>query len=188
MQRIITLIEKDQLRQEALHCVSQLALPQCYLAAGFVRNLVWDHLHPEKPITTPLNDLDVIYFDPTESDPSRDIALEQQLSDMMPNQNWQVRNQARMHGYNGDRPYLSTLDAMRFWPEKETAIAIRKVPTTAGRGGYQGISAFGVDSLFDLKITHNPRRSRALFEQRIQAKQWLVHWPKLTIGSFSDAL
>ena len=68
MNRIITLIEKDELRVKALDCVRQLNLPHCYLAAGFVRNLVWDHLH-QKLVSTPLNDVDVIYFDETESNP-----------------------------------------------------------------------------------------------------------------------
>ncbi len=45
---IVTLIKQDPLRMQVLDCVaqySQLDLPQCYVAAGFVRNLVWDHLH-----------------------------------------------------------------------------------------------------------------------------------------------
>ena len=42
MNKIIQLIEKDQVRIKALECVNFLRLPQCYIAAGFVRNLVWD--------------------------------------------------------------------------------------------------------------------------------------------------
>ncbi|HCG9646579.1 TPA: nucleotidyltransferase family protein, partial [Vibrio parahaemolyticus] len=45
MDKIVELIKQDPLRVEALKVVSQLALPQCYIAAGFVRNLVWDSLH-----------------------------------------------------------------------------------------------------------------------------------------------
>ncbi|CAH7108283.1 hypothetical protein VCHA54P496_10681 [Vibrio chagasii] len=60
--QIAALIEQDPLRTKILECVAQLDLPQCYVAAGFVRNLVWDHLHGfDNP--TPLNDIDVIYFD-----------------------------------------------------------------------------------------------------------------------------
>ncbi len=60
MNKIIQLIEKDQVRIKALECVNSLRLPQCYIAAGFVRNLVWDSLH-KKQIPTALNDVDVIY-------------------------------------------------------------------------------------------------------------------------------
>lgn len=43
--KIVELIKRDPIRTKALHHVSRLNLPQCYIAAGFVRNLVWDSLH-----------------------------------------------------------------------------------------------------------------------------------------------
>lgn len=41
--------------------VADLKLPDGLIAAGFVRNLVWDHLHGKN--ATPLNDVDVIFYD-----------------------------------------------------------------------------------------------------------------------------
>ncbi|ELI1836849.1 nucleotidyltransferase family protein, partial [Vibrio alginolyticus] len=69
MDRIVELIKQDPVRVKALECVSKLGLPQCYIAAGFVRNLVWDALHGFD-VATPLNDADVIYFAPDENDPN----------------------------------------------------------------------------------------------------------------------
>lgn len=66
MEELIALIKEDRMRTEALGHVSELSLPQCYIAAGFVRNLVWDSLHG---LATPLNDVDVIYFDPQSQTP-----------------------------------------------------------------------------------------------------------------------
>ena len=65
MDRVIHLIKQDKLRLKALDCVYHLDLPQCYIAAGFVRNVVWDHLH-KFTNSSQLNDVDVIYFNPTE--------------------------------------------------------------------------------------------------------------------------
>tara|TARA_R110002167_G_scaffold302670_1_gene506967 strand:- start:258 stop:437 length:180 start_codon:yes stop_codon:yes gene_type:complete len=59
MNRIIRLIGHDNVHVKALKNVASLSLPQCYIAAGFIRNLVWDSLHG-KQIPTPLNDVDVI--------------------------------------------------------------------------------------------------------------------------------
>ncbi len=50
MDKIVELVKQDPIRIEALNCVSELGLPQCYIAAGFVRNLVWDSLHGFKKI------------------------------------------------------------------------------------------------------------------------------------------
>lgn len=178
MKRIIALIQKDKLRLAALDCVQQLTLPQCYLAAGFVRNLVWDHLH-HYAVATPLNDIDVIYFDAHESTPDKFKEYELTLNKLMPARNWQVRNQALMHTRNGDQPYASTLDAMGHWPEKETALAVQKDAT----GELHCIAAFGVDSLFNLQITPNPKRQHAVFEKRVTSKGWLTHWPHLTVAT-----
>lgn len=175
-QQIIDWVSQDPLRQQALACVSQLNLPQGYIAAGFVRNLVWDALHHYAE-RTPLHDVDVIYFDPVEEDPKTCEKYESQLQAQMPQLNWQVRNQARMHLRNGDRPYQSVLDAMSFWPEQETAVAIRQIAPQR----YECIAAFGLASLLRLQVTHNPKRLVAVFEQRLASKHWLRQWPQLTI-------
>jgi hypothetical protein len=116
MKAIIDLIKKDPIRLEALECVYQLELPQGYIAAGFVRNLVWDSLHYNVKLT-PLNDIDVIFFDANCLDSGYEKSLELKLSEQMPQLNWQVKNQAKMYLKNGDNPYQSTLDAMSYWPE-----------------------------------------------------------------------
>ena len=164
------------LRLRALQCARQLNLPQCYLAAGFVRNLVWDHLHGYSE-PTPLNDVDVVYFDPDEDDPNQYLLYERQLTQMLPLFNWQVRNQALMHLRNGDNPYSDTLDAMSYWPEKETAVGVR----LNSRGEYECIAAFGFESLFALQLTPNPKRPLSLFTERVNGKNWLSHWPKLQV-------
>ncbi|TCV25679.1 nucleotidyltransferase family protein [Vibrio crassostreae] len=174
---IITLIKQDPLRMQVIDCVSQLDLPQCYVAAGFVRNLVWDHLHGYTS-PPPLNDIDVIYFDPIDTSYESDLRYEALLKQRLPELNWQVRNQACMHIRNGDEPYQGSLDAMSYWPEKETAVAIKQGLT----GDIECNSAFGLESLFDLKVTPNPKRNRDIFDQRVQSKGWLTQWPKLTIS------
>ncbi|MFA0568690.1 nucleotidyltransferase family protein [Vibrio gallaecicus] len=177
MNKIVELIKQDSTRVKALDCVAQLGLPQCFIAAGFVRNLVWDSLHNfGKP--TPLNDVDVIYFVPDELHSESYLLYQAQLNSWMPELNWQVRNQGVMHERNGDAPYTSSLDAMSYWPEKETAIAIRKV----GPNQYECISSFGFESLFNYCVTHNSKRSLETFEQRVSQKGWLVRWPSLRIA------
>ncbi len=177
MDKIVELIKQDPIRVEALNCVSELGLPQCYIAAGFVRNLVWDALHDFK-VFTPLNDVDVIYFDPAESNPNAYLAYESQLRDRMPQLSWQVRNQAKMHERNDDNPYKSSVDAMSYWPEKETAVTIRQ----SGPNQYECVAAFGFESLFSYWVTHNPKRLRETFENRVNSKTWLVRWPSLRIA------
>lgn len=177
MNRIVKLFEGDEARLGTIRCVQSLSLPDCYLAAGFVRNFVWDHLHDKSPLT-PLNDIDVIYFDSNESNPDQFQIHEARLKAMAPSINWQVRNQAFMHLRNDDEPYFNSIDAMSYWPEKETAIGIRMLSDNS----LECVSAFGVESLFNLQISHNPKRLKSIFEQRLNSKSWLITWPKLRLA------
>jgi hypothetical protein len=138
--------------------------------------MVWDELHSFVSPTT-LNDVDVIYYDPSESNPNAYLLYEAELKHKMPSLNWQVRNQAVMHERNGDKPYQSSLDAMSYWPEKETAVAIRRV----ANGEYESIAAFGFESLMQGKVTYNRKRARDVFDSRIESKGWLVRWPRLEV-------
>ncbi len=58
MASIQSLIQSDPERLNVLRAVASLDLPDCYVAAGFVRNMVWDYLRSSEH-TLP-NDIDGI--------------------------------------------------------------------------------------------------------------------------------
>lgn len=166
-------LSADALRMSVLAEVKALNLPDAFVAAGFIRNLVWDKLH-SLPMTS-LNDVDVIYFDPEEMFNASEI--EAKLRVFNPALNWEVKNQAIMHLRNGDAPYQSSVDAMRYWPEKETAIGVRLLQDNS----FEWVAAFGIESLFQLHVTHNPARTKEIFLNRVHRKEWLVQWPNLRV-------
>ncbi len=174
---IRTWIEEDAMRMEALAIARALDLPDWYLAAGFVRNLVWDRLHEFKSPTN-LNDIDLIYFDSMEPHEAIDRGLEKRLqaTSKLP---WSVKNQARMHTRNSDNLYSSTADAMSYWVEAETAVG-----ATLSAGGEIGVLApLGIDLLFQYTITPNIKRVKSTqFARRIKEKRWLEIWPKLKVN------
>ncbi|MGZ9898662.1 nucleotidyltransferase family protein [Shewanella gaetbuli] len=173
-------VERMQALQVCAQVFFELGIDQWAIAAGFVRNLVWDKLHG-KPASK-LNDVDVIYFEPLKLDPVEDKLIEQQLCDLLAI-NWSVKNQARMHIRNGDSPYLNLLDAMSYWPEKQTAVAvhIEQEPLPTQSISLNIIHTFDIHCLFDSTISHNPKRDIAIFNQRVQQKNWLNQYPKLTL-------
>ena len=122
-----------------------------------------------------LNDVDVIYFDPSLA--IKEDEVSEQLNTLSPHVNWEVKNQARMHLKHGDLPYRNTADAMSHWPEKETAVGVRLISEVQ----LEYIAPFGLQGLFEGYISHNPRRSKSVFEQRIRSKNWLKTWPKLKV-------
>ncbi|MCX4196517.1 nucleotidyltransferase family protein [Methylobacterium organophilum] len=96
-------IAADPLRMRCLTLVRALALPDCWVAAGFVRSAVWDHLHRRGRSALPA-DIDVIWFDQARCDAAVDAEIEARLRRADASLEWSVKNQARMHLHNGDRP------------------------------------------------------------------------------------
>lgn len=174
---ISSILRADALRWHLLGVVAALGLPDCWIGAGFVRNAVWDHLHRRSG--SPLcGDVDVIWFDPQRLDPTQDREHEARLRALEPSTAWSVKNQARMHVRNGDAPYLSASDAMRYWPETATAVAARRL----GSDICEISAPFGVDDLLNLLLRPTPRfavEKRSIYEDRISMKGWLTLWPRL---------
>lgn len=168
--------------------VRDLALPDCWVGAGFVRNRVWDDLHGHAPSPW-RGDIDVIWFDTARVTRERDLVLECRLRDRDSTQAWSVKNQARMHLRNGDSGYLSATDAMRYWPETATAVGVR----LDGLGAVEVAAPFGLDDLFHLLVRPTPRftgEKYPVYLERQRARQWQATWPRLTIcrtaGSAAD--
>ncbi len=175
---VISLLRQDDLRWQALGFVDLLRLPAGCIGAGFVRNLVWDHLHGQSSDCRHA-DIDVLWHDSSKVDAGYDLFVEDELRTLSPDLNWSVKNQARMHLRNGDEPYASVEAAMRSWPETATAVA-------ASRDGdhCKIIAPFGLDDLFTMTLRPtSPRPDKILaFEQRVREKQWLSRWPQATLA------
>ncbi|MEL6709023.1 MAG: nucleotidyltransferase family protein [Pseudomonadota bacterium] len=178
--RVAEILRTDPLRWRLLGLVADLGLHDGWISAGFVRNAVWDALHHRAP-GEPAGDVDVIWFDPERPEAERDRDMELQLQRAEPGIDWSVKNQARMHIRNGDAPYASATDAMRFWPETATAVAARRT----ANGECEIAAPLGLDDLMGLiarpagEFVH---RKRSIFDQRIAQKRWVDLWPRLTVA------
>ncbi len=174
--QVIKWIESDSYRMEALVVASTLGLRDWCLAAGFVRNLIWDKLH-SKDTFTPLNDIDLIYFDANTTEEKPDIEYEEKLKSLS-NHPWSVKNQARVHIRNNDQPYLSTSDAMSYWVEVETAVGA----TYSEENGVSIVAPFGLEANFSNSISLNPKRPKPSgFLKRVADKEWPILWPNLEV-------
>ncbi|QIR14879.1 nucleotidyltransferase family protein [Shewanella aestuarii] len=190
-QQLVSWIKQDAMRMQVLEACAtvftELAIDDWLIAAGFVRNLVWDKLHDYEACK--LNDIDVIYYCRHDTNEIRDKTIELQLSRLIPPEIaglLSVKNQARMHTRNTDDAYQSCVDAMSYWPEKQTAVGVKLTrPSNMSSLEHQieVKNFFGLQSLFDLSLSHNPKRDMTVFEQRVEQKRWLVNYRKLTLIS-----
>lgn len=179
-QRLAAILRRAPTRMRAFDIVRSLSLPDWAIGAGFLRAAVWDELSCFT-IASPVDDIDVLYFDPSHIDARQDEVIEEKLRHIDPALPWSVRNQARMHIRNGDRPYGSTADALRFWLETPTCVAVR----LEADDRFTIMAPWGLADLFSMTIRPTPRGCErehgAAYRKRVAEKKWHERWPGITV-------
>lgn len=172
------MIENNQYLMKLLKTIAELELEDCWLCAGAIRNFVWDELTGQ---STPINDIDVIYFDERNLSTKYEKIYEQKLEVIFPNQPWSVRNQARMHLKSGFSPYHSAIDGVAHFPETPTAVA-----TCLSGGEIELIAPYGLNDLFNMVVKPTcfyveGASYHSIYLERVRKKKWENNWNKLKI-------
>ena len=206
--RVGGIIQRDAFRMRCLHALRDLNLPQGYIGAGFVRNAIWDELHNRAEFTplndidvVYFNDeFDIPRGSATakhavKSIPQSDVQplttaidlsaakaqeqkIERELAALVPEANWQVKNQARMHLAHNHSRYRDCCEAISYWIERETCVAVR----LAANDDIDVLATFGLSANFAGTISINPAFPRHdVFKQRTSAKNWQRDWPMLKL-------
>lgn len=166
---------------DLLRAVQTLHLPDWWICAGFVRSKIWDVIH-NFSTRTPLPDIDVIYFDSSNTDELEEKNIERELTFLISNIPWSVKNQARMHVLSNAAPYVSSVDGISKFPETVTALGVKldkkdNVVLTA---------PWGIADVVNLKVRPTPYYLETderinIYKNRVTKKGWESIWKKLEI-------
>ena len=176
-EELTNILLPDVNRMRALRAVKSLNLPDCWIGAGFVRDAVWDRLHGYT-VCRPKGDVDVVWFDRRQIEIDKEI--EKTLTTLADDFTWSVKNQARMHLRNADAAYHTVSDAMQFWPETSTAVAVRLIHSNT----LEINAPLGLADLFALKLCPTSAfktKRQDIFQRRIANKRWLIRYPHLKL-------
>jgi len=167
---------------EVLTLIRRLTLKQGYLAAGSIRNSIWQVLSHQPVSLT--SDIDVVFFDSSRP-ASDDLGLTQQLTTWAPQYQWQVKNEVYMAHYNfSDVPeFTSVADAIGHFVETPTCIGAR----LTDEDQISLLAPHGLSDLMTLSCRPIPfyrqdERHLAVYRQRMQQKHWQQQWPDLSIS------
>lgn len=190
--------QEDELRQivlgspwfvAVLLTVRASGLPDAWVGAGVLRDLVWDGrtdgFDPKR-----VRDVDVPYFDPGDLSRERDDQADEELRRRAPAVPWEAKNQAAVHVWYSAKfdgtPYVparSIEDAVARWPETATSVAVR----LDCRGSLEIVAPCGLGDLLRGVWRRNPAqvsvdRSRArLTRQRVRER-----WPWVEVVEPTD--
>lgn len=179
---LIQIVRKQDWLMEALKAVRDLSLPDWYIAAGAIRNSVWNYLHG-RPTTSHQQDIDVIYFDSSDIHGGREKSSEKILGQKLPTLKWEVVNQARghlfRHGQMMRPPVNSSCESIAYWIETPTCVGVRLEDDE----GFTICAPHGLDDLMRLVVrpVPMPYQNLSLYQERVTKKNWSELWPKLII-------
>ena len=139
-----------------LTTVRDADLPDAWVGAGALRDLVWGERFGAGFNPTSVRDVDVAYFDPDHLDPGRDALMTARLTAARPDLPWEATNQAAVHRWYPApiAPLTSVTAAVATWPETATAVAVR----LTARDRLEVCAPLGLDDLLGGVWRHNPRQ------------------------------
>lgn len=175
---IIEIIKKDSWMMDVLIEAEKLNLPDWMIAAGFLRNKVWNYLHDIERAMVDTRDVDLVYFDKNNSSELFDENLSKKMNGKLGIE-WEIVNQVYTHKWHdrGDQ-YIDTEDAISNWAETATCIGV-----TIKKGELKIIAPHGIDDLVNMIVRPGPAFLNNLdfFHSRYKDKKWLKKWSKLRV-------
>jgi hypothetical protein len=176
----------------ALDAVAASGLPDAWIGAGVIRDVVWGQLHDGFDPAL-VRDVDVVFFDPGDLSPARDEAAQRRLGELA-GRPWEASNQAAVHTWFHDYfggppvpPFASVHEAVATWPETATCVAIRRAPGDLASGDLapgdlEVCAPHGLADLLGRTWRRNPVRvSLATSRERLSRQRVAARWPGVTI-------
>lgn len=178
---IVEQIQADPEMMTVLTIIRDLNLADAWLAAGAVRNFIWNQLSG-RPGFDAATDLDLVFYDPAISY-EETLQIEQGLKKTYPQYAWEVKNQVYMHQHSpGTAPYHSACDAVSKYPEQCTALAVRLRKDDQ----LELFLPYGTRDIEDFIVQPTPHflaspERLAVYTERMRKKDWKRKWPALQI-------
>lgn len=185
-QEILERLSQDQDIRTILKMIRSLELKDSWLAAGSVRNFIWNILSGKLGFDAE-TDVDVIFFDPTVSY-EKTLQLEMELRKAFPAYSWELKNQVYMHSHSPNtQPYTSSKDAMSKYPECCTAIGLRLLENDK----LELFAPYGLADIRAFQVRPTPHflvdaERKKLYMERIHKKNWQAKWPQLSFEHLSE--
>ena len=178
---LVEQIKADPEMMTVLAIIRDLDLADAWLAAGAVRNFIWNQLSG-RPGFDATTDLDLVFYDPAISYEETQ-QIEQELKKVFPQYAWEVKNQVYMHQHSpGTAPYRSACDAVSKYPEQCTALAVR----LRKDGQLELFLPYGTRDIEDFVVQPTPHflaspERLVVYTERMRKKDWKRKWPALQI-------
>ena len=183
-QKLIDILRSEDWMMRALTALQNAALPQGWIVAGALYNLVWNHL-TNRPSTYGLQDIDVFYFDADDLSWEAEDRVIQHISPLFKDMpvRVEIRNQARVHLWFAEKfgfdipPITSSKDSIHRFSSVVHCLAARLDDC----GEIEIFSPHGLTDLFSLKMRPNQVYNDNAEAYTAKAERVRATWPEVKI-------
>ena len=179
----ISILKQNNDLMTILDYISELKLPNFYIAAGSVFKTIWNY-YDNKPLNSGIKDIDIIYYDSNNLSKEDEKKLENKIINHFKELNYEfdVHNEARMHLWKKDNEnknidqYKNSEDAINQWIATVHAIGVTKENNQIRVYAPYGLSDIFSKTIRPIKHKNN---SKELYDKK--ATSWKNRFDSLTI-------
>jgi len=181
----IFILSKNKDLMCILDYISDLELPNFYIAAGSVFQTIWNY-YDGVSLTQGIKDIDIIYYDSSNLSKSDEKELEDKIVnhfyEMDLSYEFDVHNEARMHLWKKENEnkyidqYLNSEDAIDKWIATVHAVGITKID-----GVIKVYAPYGLSDIFSRTIRpiKHKYNSKELYDMKVRS--WCSRFDNLNV-------
>lgn len=181
----VSIIKKNKELMMILDYISQLNLPNFYIAAGSVFQTIWNY-YDKKPLNYKIKDIDIIYYDANNLSIEDENELENNIinhfSKLGMDYIFDVHNEARMHLWKKTNEnaninqYKNSEDAIDQWIATVHAIGITKE-----KDEIKVYAPYGLSDIFSRTIRpiKHKNNTKELYDKKVES--WKSRFNNLNI-------
>ena len=181
----ISILSKNDDLMCILDYISDLGLPNFYIAAGSVFQTIWN-FYDGVSLNNGIKDIDIIYYDSNNLSKSDEQELEDKIvthfSEVGLSYEFDIHNEARMHLWKKENEnknidqYLNSEDAIDKWIATVHAVGITKI-----NGIIKVYAPYGLSDIFSRTIRpiKHKYNSKELYNKKV--KSWSSRFDNLNI-------
>jgi hypothetical protein len=185
LDQFVRIIKQNNVLIETLDFISQLNLPNFYIAAGSVFQTIWNY-YDNKPLNYGIKDIDVIYYDKDDLSKESEKEIEKKLIEFFSSRDFNyecdVHNEARMHLWKKANErvdinqYKNSEDAIDQWIATVHAIGITKVDNEI-----KVYAPYGLSDIFSKTIRpiYHKGNTKDLYTNKV--RKWQDRFDNLNI-------
>ena len=182
---VIKILKKNKDLMNILNYISEINLPNFYIAAGCIFQTIWNYFD-NKPLNYGIKDIDIIYYDKDDISKETEIKIEKEITNHFKkinnNYKFDIHNEARMHLWEKEKnnividQYKNSEDAINNW-----IVTIHAIGITKENGEIMLYAPYGLDDIFSRTVRPIKHKTNTKEKYYKKVNSWKDRFNNLNI-------